>query len=125
MRVLLDTHAVVLLWEGQAKAFGVESRRLLETLYHRISPLIRLELGYLHEIGRLAATPEEIIYGLAEDTGLSVVEEDVGDLVREAERLSWTRDPFDRLLVASAKLHEAPFITRDRTILEHFEAAVW
>jgi PIN domain nuclease of toxin-antitoxin system len=46
-------------------------------------------------------------------------------LVPLAMPLSWTRDPFDRLLVATALLHEAPLITRDARIQEHFAGAVW
>ena len=48
-----------------------------------------------------------------------------GDVVAKAMDLHWTRDPFDRLLVATAVLHKAPFVTRDQKILEHFDGAVW
>ena len=39
--------------------------------------------------------------------------------------LSWTRDPFDRLLVATALLHQAPLVTCDTRIQENFPGAVW
>ena len=52
-------------------------------------------------------------------------EDAVADVVRRAQAFDWTRDPFDRLLVATALLHEAPFVSRDRTITEHYPAAIW
>jgi PIN domain nuclease of toxin-antitoxin system len=37
-------------------------------------------------------------------------------VVTQAMPLSWTRDPFDRLIVATAILHRAPLVTRDERI---------
>ena len=45
--------------------------------------------------------------------------------VEAAERLSWTRDPFDRLIVAQASLAGAPLVTKDRMIRKHFAKAAW
>jgi PIN domain nuclease of toxin-antitoxin system len=39
--------------------------------------------------------------------------------------LTWTRDPFDRMLVATALLHEIPLVTRDTCIHDNFPGAVW
>ena len=38
---------------------------------------------------------------------------------------SWTRDPFDRMIVAQAALREAPLLTKDRVLHEHYDRAVW
>jgi PIN domain nuclease of toxin-antitoxin system len=38
---------------------------------------------------------------------------------------SWTRDPFDRLIVARARATELPLLTKDMKIHAHFKAAVW
>jgi PIN domain nuclease of toxin-antitoxin system len=38
---------------------------------------------------------------------------------------AWTRDPFDRLIVANAMADGAPLITADETILANFRDAVW
>ena len=46
-------------------------------------------------------------------------------VVEQAHTVTWTRDPFDRLIVAAAALHDAALITRDRRIREHFAAAIW
>jgi len=39
--------------------------------------------------------------------------------------LSWTRDAFDRLIVAQAALDRAALVTRDRLILKHYPKALW
>jgi PIN domain nuclease of toxin-antitoxin system len=46
-------------------------------------------------------------------------------LVPLAMPLTWTRDPLDRLLVATALLHQAPLVTRDARIQENFAGAIW
>lgn len=47
------------------------------------------------------------------------------DVVRRALALSWTRDPFDRLIVAQAAVRQAPLVTKDRTIGRRYRAGVW
>jgi len=47
------------------------------------------------------------------------------DVARAALRESWTGDPFDRMIVAQARLREAALITKDRSIREHYSRAVW
>jgi PIN domain nuclease of toxin-antitoxin system len=46
-------------------------------------------------------------------------------IVEIARGFAWTRDPFDRLIVANAIAGGARLITADATILEHFKDAVW
>lgn len=44
----------------------------------------------------------------------------------EALNLDWVSDPFDRIIVANAKINnEATLITRDRLIRKHCAQAVW
>lgn len=39
--------------------------------------------------------------------------------------LSWTRDPFDRLIVANALADGADLVTADERIRQHTDIAVW
>ncbi len=125
MNVFLDTHAAVYLWEGRAERFEQESKRLLRDGILLLSPFVRLELGFLHEIGRLTVTPDEILGGLTGDGGVTVSNARVANVVERAMSMSWTRDVFDRLIVASADLQGAPLLTRDEVIREHYPHAVW
>jgi PIN domain nuclease of toxin-antitoxin system len=125
VRAFLDTHAAVFLWEGRAEAFGSASRELLEQATLFVSPLVRLELQFLRKIGKLKVEADQILGSLASDAGVVVTEDALNALVPLAMPLTWTRDPFDRLLVATALLHQAPLVTRDARIQENFPGAVW
>lgn len=125
MKCFLDTHAAVALWRGDVDAFGRRSQDLLERSAIFVSPIARLELALLEEIGRLSVSPDEIINALAVDCGVTLSNDPIQPIVAKAMDLRWTRDPFDRLLVATAILHKAPLVTRDELIQKHFEDAVW
>jgi PIN domain nuclease of toxin-antitoxin system len=125
MKAFLDTHAVIFLWEGRTEVFGAGSRELLEQSVLLVSPLVRLEMGFLKEVGKLKVEPDQILGSLTSDYGAILSEDSLEALIPLAMPLSWTRDPFDRLLVATALLHQAPLVTRDSRIHEHFPGAVW
>lgn len=125
MRAFLDTHAAIFLWEGRSEIFGPGSRELLERSVLLVSPMVRLEMGFLREVGKLKVEPDLILGSLASDFGVTTTSDPLESLVPLAMPLSWTRDPFDRLLVATALLHETPLITRDTRIRDHFAGAVW
>lgn len=125
MRAFLDTHAAIFLWEGRTELFGSGSRELLERAVLQVSPLVRLELGFLREVGKLKVEPDHLLGSLTADYGVTVTADPIDRLIPLAMPLSWTRDPFDRMLVATALLHEVPLITRDARIQENFAGAVW
>lgn len=125
MKAFLDTHAAIFLWEGRTEVFGKASREILERGTLLLSPLVRLELGFLQEVGKLKVDPDLILGSLTADYGVAIRSDPMDDLISLAMPLHWTRDPFDRLLVATALLHEAPLVTRDARIRENFAGAVW
>ncbi len=121
----LDTHVVVWLHAGQLRRFPQAALEWLAPGGHRISPAVRLELSYLHEIGRVTASSESIIDTLRGTGGLQVADEPFDLVVLRAVSLSWTRDPFDRLIAAHADVANEPLLTADGTIHEHLGRAVW
>ena len=123
MKAFLDTHVAVMLWNGDP--LGRQAVNLLERSAIFVSPVVNLELAFLKEIGRLNVSPEEILGALSSEFGVAHSDDPLQAVVANAIGLSWTRDPFDRLLVATAILHKSPFVTRDQQILESFEAALW
>ncbi len=48
--IYLDTHATVWLYTDQIEKFPAKTLKLIENNPMRISPMVLLELGYLHEI---------------------------------------------------------------------------
>ncbi len=125
MKAFLDTHAAVALGEGETEVFGSAAIDLLEHAALFVSPVVRLELAFLNEIGRLTAKPDEVLGDLASNLGIAQSEDSMAAVIAEAVGLTWTRDPFDRMLVATAALHRAPLITNDRRIHKNFDGAAW
>lgn len=125
MKAFLDTHAAVALWRGDVSVFGSASKEILESALLFISPVVLLELAFLNEIGRLSVASEEIVGTLALECRVEIAKDPIHAVIERSMELHWTRDPFDRLLVATALLHRCQLITRDRLIRQHFDGAVW
>lgn len=66
-----------------------------------------------------------MLAALRQSIGLEPADISLAELVDTAVGLTWTRDPFDRLLAAHAIVADSPLITADRTILEHLPLATW
>jgi len=121
----LDTHVLVWLEAGLFDRFPGEARRRLEQDDLRVSPMAVLELEYLFEIGRVTLPSADVMSHLTTSLGLRTSDEPFADVARAAVRERWTRDPFDRVLVAHARLAGASLLTKDETIRERFEGAWW
>ncbi len=87
--------------------------------------MVQLELSYLHEIGRLTIGGANIIADLQRRIGLQRSDLALDALVDTAASLTWTRDPFDRLIVADAFVAGAALVTKDRTIHDRSTIALW
>jgi PIN domain nuclease of toxin-antitoxin system len=122
----LDTHVVVWLYAGNVKAL---SRLVAERITNDddlvISPVVALEIDFLHEIGKVTEAGETMIADLGRRLALRLARSPFADVVAAAKSLVWTRDPFDRLIVAHAVAENANLATRDRVIRRHFKRAIW
>lgn len=117
---MLDTHVAAAMYEGRGGAFGVSARRALDRDKVLISPAVLLELEFLHEIGRLRSGAAHVADYLARELDIHVAGDRFADVAREALALIFTRDPFDRLIVAHAALLNAPLVTMDAHIRRHY-----
>jgi PIN domain nuclease of toxin-antitoxin system len=84
-----------------------------------------LELQYLYELRRVSFPASEIIGNLARTVGLVVSDAPWNHVVAVAAGLSWTRDPFDRLIVANALAAGCRLVTADERIRQHCQAAIF
>lgn len=125
MSAYLDTHIMLWLYSGQIERISKRAANLINRERIGVSPVVLLELQYLREIGRVTATPRTIIADLKRRLGLVVEDRSMETIVERALDLSWTRDVFDRLIVAHAALDAAELITTDRLIRRHYPKAVW
>ena len=122
--VFLDTHMVVWLF-AEADRIPASVRDRIDEADLFVSPMVRLELSLLAEIGRLTLPAEAFLSALNRDLDLQVEESGWLRSAEIADHLSWTRDPFDRVIVAHAIAFAAPLCTRDRHIRNHYRAAFW
>lgn len=97
----------------------------METEAIAVSPVVELELTYLYEIGRVSEPASAPLSALERVFRLEVVDTSLAELVQVASGLSWTRDPFDRLISAHAIVANSPLITADETIRENLPLAIW
>ena len=123
--IYLDTHTVAAFYQGSLNGFSEAARRAIDDEDDlRISPMVLLELEYLHEIKRIRVSARRIVDALAFEIGLKICNLAFADVARKAVEERWTRDPFDRLILAQARLARAKLITRDRAMHEHYNQAL-
>ena len=121
----LDTHAVVWLYMGETARFGAAARKAMTDEDVRVSPMACLELEFLHEIGRLKPTASRVLESLAADLDLTVCTLSFKIVAEQAQKEKWSRDPFDRLIVANARASNAALVSKDASILRNYSRAVW
>jgi PIN domain nuclease of toxin-antitoxin system len=117
MKALLDTHFVVWIAKGTDRlaAFPwIERYRPWG-----VSPVSLLEIQYLAEIGRIEVQNPRFTDALAGDSRFVIDEIPLMPLIRRAIELTWTRDPFDRLIAAHSSVRRLPLCTTDRTVRQH------
>jgi PIN domain nuclease of toxin-antitoxin system len=121
----IDTHVVVWLYEGKIERLPASARNWLTGRRPLVSPMVRLELAFLNEIGRVRVPAAEILDSLAGFAGLRAAESDFVRVSQIAAGLVWTRDPFDRMIAAHALADDLPLLTADTTMRANCAVARW
>ena len=123
MKLLLDTH--VWIWtQEDPDELGANARQMIldganELL---VSSVSTLEIARMVSIGRLILTKELrqwVRDGLSSIQARSVAVDH--EIAAQSYQLPepFHRDPADRMLVASARLHDCTLVSADRLILEY------
>lgn len=123
----IETGEPVAIWvaEGAASKFPARLRARLGAVGPLYSPMLYLELSFLHQVGRLKAPAAEIITKLEGLIDLRPAVSDFEKVARLAATIAWTRDPFDRMIAAHALADGVPLVTKDATMLQHCAVATW
>jgi PIN domain nuclease of toxin-antitoxin system len=124
-KLYCDTHVVVWLYSKALDQFTPRGIKMMEGHDLVISPMVCLELDYLREIKKITVQGQKIIEELSGKIGLQVCDASFSGVITVASELSWTRDPFDRIIVAQAKLQKAHLLTRDQAIRDIYSRATW
>jgi len=122
--LLLDTHVLVR-WLVDPKRLSREQLRALRGAVRRCDPLALsaitlLEIAVLFGEGstRLRVPAQELLAALEPGTGFQIVPIDV-EIANEVAAMGGAlRDPADRAIVATARVHRLRLVTSDQRIVE-------
>jgi PIN domain nuclease of toxin-antitoxin system len=121
----LDTHVVVWLYEKKREFFSDRALELIKAEDLAISPIVLLKFQYLFEIDRILADPRVVSDYLHERLGLEFDSTSCAKVTERAMEMTWTRDPFDRLIAAQAACGRTTLVTKDSLILKNYPGAAW
>ena len=115
--ILLDTNALIWLHKGDRRTRPLDKTT---TLY--ASPASLLELQVLIEAGRLRLRGRASVDQLMSDARWLLDDPPSADWFSRAVGIGWTRDPFDRLIVAHADLRGWRLATGDAQLADKLGA---
>ena len=121
----LDTHVAAWLFAGEVAMLSAGARQALEKGDLLASPAVLLELQHLYETKRVGESGDHVLDDLRRRIGLRLCDLPFADVAHRALQQGWTRDPFDRLIVAQAMLRDSVLVTKDRRLRTHYRRAVW
>ena len=128
MRALLDTH-VFLWWLLDREQLGRRARRILRdsrsvALWSVASSWelsIKVSLGKVRVPGRLRNyLPQKL-----QEQGITTMLVEHAHAFEVAELPQHHRDPFDRMLIAQARVERVPILTADEQFLAYDVEVVW
>jgi len=122
----LDTHIFLWLAAGKVDRLSSTARGLLDRAELLLSAMAFLELEYLRELGRTKFPARDLLEKVGHETNLRLCELPLSTIASAALDEKWTRDPFDRLIVANAKANGfAWLVSADEEIRKHYPRTVW
>ena len=126
MIAYLDTNVVVWLAQGNLTRISPKAQRVLEETDLLISPMVLIELEYLYEVNRIKLPSRAVQLKIEHEIGVRVCDLSFPSVANVVIDEKWTRDPFDRIIVAQAKANGLAFlISADEEIGKHYPRAVW
>jgi PIN domain nuclease of toxin-antitoxin system len=128
---LLDTHAWIWWLQGDAR-LGRSALRKLDQFPRDVRPAISAislwEVAMLVSLGRLVLkTTLEAWLAIAADAGTVRVVPITPHIAAELARLpdDFQRDPADRLIIATSRVHGIPVLTRDKAMSKSGLVRLW
>jgi PIN domain nuclease of toxin-antitoxin system len=123
--IYIDTHVAAWLYAGLVDKLNPAVMDLLNREILLVSPMVVLELEYLYETGKTADSAESVFKGLQDQIGIGICKKPFSEVIFLANHQKWTRDPFDRIIVAQSAIDSSLLITKDRLIHQHYPHAFW
>ena len=125
MRLVLDTHLVVALLDPDRSSLATEHRRLLEDRRNvlLVSTASLWEIAIKARLGKLRLEMSlEQVPAQLESADISVLDIRPEHVLTAVNPPPPTKDPFDHLLLAVAKVEGASLVTSDAKLVGHPQA---
>jgi PIN domain nuclease of toxin-antitoxin system len=119
---LLDTHFI--LWTVSSSSRLKHYSWLEDYLPWTISPVSLLEIQLLSEVGKLRVENPRFTRQIMGDSRFALDDISLATLTHKALELGWTRDPFDRMIVAHSLARRLPLCSVDELILKRHKNIV-
>ena len=120
MSCFLDTHITIWLYEKRLDLLSEKAKQYIEKNDLFISPAVKLEIEYLFEIERIKDNSETICNFLEKTIDLKIEKSSFPEIIKISLNEKWTRDPFDRIIVAHSKLKDYTLISKDKKINKNY-----
>lgn len=114
MRLLLDTHIVLLLL-GDARRVDRATKKLIDQADAYVSVASIWEISIKAALGKLKVKPADVLKTL-DPSGFSLLAVQGEHAARVYDLGRHHQDPFDRLLIAQAQLDSMTLLTFDQTL---------
>lgn len=128
MDILLDTHAALFAWI-EPERLSTKARELLEGSAHTFffSQVSLLEIALKHRIGKLSLPEAAAVYVASRVrwSGFTFLPLEDADIAALADLPTPHRDPFDWLLIATARRRRLPILTRDAFFKDYPVEVIW
>jgi PIN domain nuclease of toxin-antitoxin system len=122
----LDTDVVVWLAQGSLELISPRAAALINAASLLISSMVLVELELRHEKSRIELPTRDIERKILHTNAVQVCNLPFPSIANAALDEKWTRDPFDRLIVANAKANGfAWLISADELMRKHYPRTVW
>ena len=119
--ILLDTCALLWLAHDQSRISPETIRQIDDAPIVYISAISGFEVGIKYASGKLhlPIPPEEWLEQIISHHNLSVINLDLSICIQATNLPPIHKDPCDRFVIATAKLHDLPIVTGDSRFQEY------
>jgi PIN domain nuclease of toxin-antitoxin system len=123
--IYLDTHIVAWLAQGLTTKISEKTLRQMDSADLLVSPIVQLELEYLFEIKRIEISSRDILLKVEQELNIRVCNFPFATIAKVALDEKWTRDVFDRIIVAHAKSNAfSSLVSTDDNIQKYYPKTI-